>query len=379
MESSKNVIHLIAGGTAGTTGAVLTCPLEVVKTRLQSSVSSFVQVNVHAALRLLPQQQVVTISTHTGHLSVGAESVLTQTKPKQPSHGLILCLKHIVKTEGVRGLFKGLGPTLVGVAPSRAIYFGAYANSKQMLNNVVTPETHFVHLCSAIAAGVSAATCTNPIWFVKTRLQLDQQTEGKLTCRECVRRIYKENGLRGFYKGISASYFGVSETVIHLVIYETIKGYLQQAKQTAATHDRLSAASSSSSYSSSPSSTSSSHMHTHGTDAVEGDPSSNSSFSLSSAKEAFLASDYLKFMLAGACSKTFATTLCYPHEVARTRLREEGSRYRSFFQTLILVFREEGRAGLYRGLSTQLIRQIPNTAIVMATYEAVVHLLMPDE
>ena len=60
-------------------------------------------------------------------------------------------------------------------------------------------------------------------------------------------------------------------------------------------------------------------------------------------------------------------------------MREEGSRYRSFFQTLFLVFKEEGRAGLYRGLSTQLIRQIPNTAIVMATYEAVVHLLMPDE
>ncbi|KAK3803599.1 hypothetical protein RRG08_023317 [Elysia crispata] len=272
--------------------------------------------------------------------------------------------------------------------PVVAIYFGAYANSKQMLNGVVTPETHFVHLCSAICAGVSAATCTNPIWFVKTRLQLDQKTEGKLTCRECVRRIYKENGLRGFYKGISASYFGVSETVIHLVIYETIKGYLQQAKQTAATHDRLSAAAASSSYtpssmsstsSSSTNTASSSHLQAKGTDSADGNDNSNPSFSLNSAKEVFLASDYLKFMLAGACSKTFATTLCYPHEVARTRLREEGSRYRSFFQTLFLVFKEEGRAGLYRGLSTQLIRQIPNTAIVMATYEAVVHLLMPDE
>ncbi|GFO09988.1 solute carrier family 25 member 36 [Plakobranchus ocellatus] len=390
MESSKNVIHLIAGGTAGTTGAVLTCPLEVVKTRLQSSVSSFVQVNVHAALRLLPSQQVVTLSTHSGPLSVEAESVLTHAKPGQPTHGLIRCLRHIIKTEGIRGLFKGLGPTLVGVAPSRAIYFGAYANSKQMLNGVITPETHFVHLCSAIAAGVSAATCTNPIWFVKTRLQLDQKIEGKLTCRECVRRIYRENGLRGFYKGISASYFGVSETVIHLVIYETIKSYLQQYKHSAtqASHDRLSAGASSFSPSSSPQLSSSSssatnsavspHVHAKTTDKSGGE-SDSSSFTLASAKDAFLASDYLKFMLAGACSKTFATCLCYPHEVARTRLREEGSRYNSFFQTLYLVFKEEGRAGLYRGLSTQLIRQIPNTAIVMATYEAVVHLLMPDE
>ena len=38
-----------------------------------------------------------------------------------------------------------------------------------------------------------------------------------------------------------------------------------------------------------------------------------------------------------------------------------------------LVYKEEGRPGLYRGLATNLIRQIPNTAVMMATYEAVVY------
>ena len=60
-------------------------------------------------------------------------------------------------------------------------------------------------------------------------------------------------------------------------------------------------------------------------------------------------------------------------EVARTRLREEGKKYRSFWQTLAVVAREEGRPGLYRGLVTQLIRQIPNTAIMMSTYELTVY------
>lgn len=85
--------------------------------------------------------------------------------------------------------------------------------------------------------------------------------------------------------------------------------------------------------------------------------------------------DFLEFMAAGAISKTVASCVAYPHEVARTRLREEGSRYTSFWQTLSLVFREEGVRGVYRGLTTQLIRQIPNTAIMMATYEAVVYVL----
>lgn len=82
--------------------------------------------------------------------------------------------------------------------------------------------------------------------------------------------------------------------------------------------------------------------------------------------------------------ETTARELCQPSklpssfpvtEVARTRLREEGTKYRTFWQTLHTVCAEEGVKGLYRGLGTQLIRQIPNTAIIMATYEAVVYVL----
>ena len=71
-----------------------------------------------------------------------------------------------------------------------------------------------------------------------------------------------------------------------------------------------------------------------------------------------------------------ATSIAYPHEVVRTRLCEEGTKYRSFFQTLSLLVQEEGYGSLYRGLTTHLVRQIPNTAIMMATYELVVYLLM---
>jgi solute carrier family 25 protein 33/36 len=62
-------------------------------------------------------------------------------------------------------------------------------------------------------------------------------------------------------------------------------------------------------------------------------------------------------------------------EVIRTRLREEGTKYRSFFQTLTTVPKEEGYRALYRGLTTHLVRQIPNTAIMMCTYELVVYML----
>lgn len=337
MANENYGIHLLAGGVGGTVGAVLTCPLEVVKTRLQSSVATFHTTSLHSVnsnINLISNSNVNfhtfpnAVQTTTGCHVAAAQGQIAAERALQIAHsrsvGLYYCLRYIVQNEGIPALFKGLGPNLVGVAPSRAIYFFCYANTKRYLNTVINPDTPFVHIGSAVTAGMTACTATNPIWLVKTRLQLDQKKNNSLTARQCIQKIYSKDGLRGFYRGITASYVGVTETVIHFVIYESIKASLME-------------------YSDS-----------------DGDSRSYM--------------DFLKFMLAGACSKTCATCIAYPHEVVRTRLREEGNKYRSFFQTLVLVAKEEGRRGLYRGLATQLVRQIPNTATMMATYELVLYL-----
>lgn len=67
----------------------------------------------------------------------------------------------------------------------------------------------------------------------------------------------------------------------------------------------------------------------------------------------------------------------FPVEVARTRMRQEGDMYRKFWGTLAKVAADEGWQGLYKGLFTQLVRAIPNTAIMMATYELTVYALSP--
>lgn len=97
---------------AGTVGAIVTCPLEVVKTRLQSSQSGFAArtpppPKVHVTYRTLTEQrrrlwtscqsfrpQVVALSGYGG-----------PTPP--PATSLVQCLKHIIKHEGPMALFKG--------------------------------------------------------------------------------------------------------------------------------------------------------------------------------------------------------------------------------------------------------------------------------
>ncbi|XP_071839855.1 solute carrier family 25 member 36-A-like [Apostichopus japonicus] len=300
---SPQVIHLVAGGCGGTVGAVITCPLEVVKTRLQSS---------KASIKFLPTP------------NINADGAVTHVSRR--SLGVFQSLKTICIEEGGSALFRGLGPNLVGIAPSRAIYFGAYASAKNFLNTKLEPESSMVHLLSAASGGFISSTCTNPIWLIKTRLQLEHRNGKRYTNTwRAIKTVYSHEGLRGFYRGVTASYVGISETMIHFVIYERIKKFLRE--QRAYNSDLLSP------------------------------------------------KDFLTFMGAAATSKSIAATIAYPHEVARTRLREEGTKYRTFFQTLSTVLREEGFRGCYGGLVAHLARQIPNTAIVLVVYELVVYSL----
>lgn len=146
---------------------------------------------------------------------------------------LMLALSDIYRDESPRALFKGLGPTLVGVVPARSINFFTYGNGKQIIANRFNngEENSWVHLTAAAFAGIATGTATNPIWVVKTRLQLDAHRPAAIPAGQSFfggsiamfKKILREEGVRGFYKGLSASYLGVTEGTIQWVLYERLK------------------------------------------------------------------------------------------------------------------------------------------------------------
>ena len=93
-----------------------------------------------------------------------------------------------------------------------------------------------MHLSAATFAGIVTGTATNPIWVVKTRLQLTASERGnshlhsRIQNRQAfgeswamIKEIMRTEGVRGFYKGLSASYLGVTEGTIQWVLYERLK------------------------------------------------------------------------------------------------------------------------------------------------------------
>ena len=121
---------------------------------------------------------------------------------------------------------------MVGVIPARSINFYTYGNGKQIIANYFNngQENTYVHLTAAAIAGIITGTATNPIWVVKTRLQLAVSHHPDMAGQRMIgsswstiKLIMKESGIRGFYKGLSASYLGVTEGTIHWVLYERLK------------------------------------------------------------------------------------------------------------------------------------------------------------
>lgn len=312
------------------TSATLTSPLDVLKTRLQSD---FYQSQISASR----QARGIPPPAQLGYLRSG---LLHFTETFQ-------ILFSIHKVEGWRALFKGLGPNLTGVVPARAINFSTYGNGKRIISDNFNDgkEAPWVHICAAVNAGLVTATATNPIWLVKTRLQLDKsraEKAGSMSTRQyrssldCVRQTFRAEGFKGLYRGLSASYLGVTESTLQWFLYEQGKMYLGRREA------RLVAS---------------------GRDPTAWDQ----------------AVDWGGKVGAAGSAKFFAAIVTYPHEVIRTRMRQaplqDGRwKYTGLVQCFSTIWKEEGMASLYGGLTPHILRVVPSAAIMFGMYEFVLRL-----
>jgi len=111
-------------------------------------------------------------------------------------------LSSILRTEGLRGLTRGLGPTLVRDVPFSGLYLMFYEQLKTWVPEEVsrTQSSAAVHFSCGLVAGLLASLVTQPADVIKTRLQLSSGSGLRLT--GAVLQIYRDRGLGGFTTGI---------------------------------------------------------------------------------------------------------------------------------------------------------------------------------
>lgn len=287
--------HAVAGASAGVVAATFVCPLDVIKTRFQVHgcpklatgtiggsviIGTLKQIAQREGFRgmyrglsptilaLLPnwavyftvyEQLKSLLSSYDGshQLSLGANVVaascagaatsiatnpLWVVKTRFQTQGIragpilykgtLAALRRIAHEEGIRGLYSGLVPALVGVSHV-AIQFPAYEKIKAYLaerDNTTVEALSFgdVAVASSLAK-VAASTMTYPHEVVRSRLQ-DQGAHSDARYKgviDCIRKVYYKEGVAGFYRGCATNLFRTTPAaVITFTSFEMIHRFL---------------------------------------------------------------------------------------------------------------------------------------------------------
>ncbi|CAM9001506.1 unnamed protein product [Rhodiola kirilowii] len=200
-EETSHFERFIAGAAAGITATVLCLPLDTVRTKL---------------------------------VAPGGEAL----------GGVIGAFHHLIQTEGVFALYKGLVPSIISMAPSGAVFYGvydtlksAYLRSPEGRNRIQNMNQHG-HGTNAFSqlelgpvrtllygaiSGACAEASTYPFEVLRRRLQMQVQATRLSTLATFV-KIVEQGGVPALYAGLLPSLLQVLPSAsISFFVYEFMK------------------------------------------------------------------------------------------------------------------------------------------------------------
>ncbi|KAK5109078.1 hypothetical protein LTR62_007534 [Meristemomyces frigidus] len=291
--------HFGLGAIAGAFGAFMVYPIDLVKTRMQNQRGARVGQMLYK--------------------------------------NSIDCFSKVIRNEGFRGLYSGVLPQLVGVAPEKAI--------KLTINDLVRGKytdikTGNIALSAEILAGATAGTCqvifTNPLEIVKIRLQVQGEAmkaaarEGETVTKRSAMWIVRHLGLIGLYKGAMACMLRDAPfSAIYFPTYSHLK---------------------------------------------------RDYFGESPTKKLGI----LQLLTAGAIAGMPAAYLTTPCDVIKTRLQVEARKgeasYTGIRDAARQIYKEEGFKAFFKGGPARIMRSSPQFGFTLAGYELLQGLLpLPGE
>jgi len=269
-KSKDPVVATVSGALAGMCETIVVWPMELSKTRLQLDRGKF-----------------------------------GQGKYK----GMFDVMKQSVEKGGIRALYVGIWPVLLGSGPKAAIRFGLFQTVQNKLRSEDGSSSATKNLAAGMIAGASEAVIiVAPIETVKTKL-----IDGNRTFLEGFKTILKDEGPQGLYKGILPTVFKqASNQGIRFATFNLYSDFMSKddLKRTLSTIEAL---------------------------------------------------------VGGMISGCTSTLLNNPVDVLKTRQQGLGATD-GFVATFVKLVREEGVLKLWAGTLPRLARVVPGQATIFATY-----------
>ncbi|XP_062205907.1 uncharacterized protein LOC133907828 [Phragmites australis] len=164
-------------------------------------------------------------------VDVVSQRLMVQTATASRYRGGTDAFRKILLADGVRGLYRGFGVSVLTYAPSSAAWWASYATAQRLLWRTVGSAHHesrgaamAVQGASAAAAGGAAALVTMPLDTVKTRLQVMDAGARAPSLAAAARALVREGGWASCYRGLGPRWASMSLSAATMVTaYEFLK------------------------------------------------------------------------------------------------------------------------------------------------------------
>ncbi|KAL8044228.1 hypothetical protein ABFX02_08G033100 [Erythranthe guttata] len=126
-------------------------------------------------------------------------------------------VRNIIKSDGIRGLYRGFGLSVMTYSPSSAVWWASYGSSQRVIWRLLDRDgtasdkgnVVLVQAAGGIIAGATASCITTPLDTVKTRLQV--MGHGKRpSARQVVKKLIADEGWTGLYRGLGPRFVSTS-------------------------------------------------------------------------------------------------------------------------------------------------------------------------
>ncbi|KAG8385531.1 hypothetical protein BUALT_Bualt03G0054900 [Buddleja alternifolia] len=260
----------------------------------------------------------------------------TETNGMKYKSGLH-CTARILKTEGVKGLYRGATSSFVGMAFESSLAFGIYSQTKQLLQGELHNEKPqpLAIVPSGAFAGAIISFVLCPSELVKCRMQV-QGTDSFLPSAsrysgpiDCALKTVKNEGLTGIFRGGGATL--LRESIGNAVFFSTYE------------HVRY-------------------YMH-----LLLRDASSDLSHFI----------DVGVGIVSGGLGGIACWSAVLPLDVAKTIIQTSSDKNhtRNPIRILELIYRRSGIRGCYTGLGPTIVRAFPANAAAIVTWELAMKML----
>ncbi|KDQ17354.1 hypothetical protein BOTBODRAFT_172397 [Botryobasidium botryosum FD-172 SS1] len=310
---SDSLIHAVAGSTGGVIAMTLTYPLIFLSTRA---------------------------------------AVETKKEQKTTRQAVIDTLK----SEGILGLYSGLGSSLLGIAVTNGVYYFFFEKTRAVLlasrklndsdfRGLTTLESMFAGFLAGMSsrvpvtkrvptplAGSVTTIASNPIWVVQTTqaTQSMSESEGTVTAKRgivgTIRSIIRAGGVQALWRGVGPALILVINPILQYTCFEQLRNLIIRRR-------------------------------------------------LSKARSATLSD--LDVLVMSAIAKLVATSITYPYIVLKSRAqaaRASADAPSSIAASLMAILSAEGPAGFYKGLGNKLIQSVLTASFLFVSqrrlYEA---------